>query len=68
MWLNRLNLFCTSTFVFEATVKLIGYGCAEYFVSGWHKFDFTVVLLALPDLLEAIGLDANLSSVLPDPL
>ena len=37
-------------------------------MSGWHKFDFTVVLLALPDLLEAVGLDANLSSVFPTNL
>ena len=69
VWLTRLNLLCTSIFVLEATFKLIGYGCSEYFLSGWHKFDFTVVVLALPDMLDAIGLDAILPpSVFPTNL
>ena len=67
VWLYRLNLFCTATFVFEAATKLVALGCAEYFVAGWHRFDFAVVALALPDLLEAVGLDAHLSWVRPAP-
>ena len=63
---NAMHLPHSGTFVFEATTKLCAYGCAEYFISGWHKFDFTVVCLALPDVLEALGIDANLNSALPN--
>ena len=48
LWLPRLNLFCTCTFIVEATMKLGALGCYEYFKNGWNKFDFAVVTVALP--------------------
>ena len=52
--LAQLNLFCTCVFIGEATIKLIALGVGEYFLSGWNVFDFTVVMLALPDLLVSL--------------
>ncbi len=64
LWLPRLNLFCTCTFIVEATMKLGALGCYEYFKNGWNKFDFAVVTVALPDLFEAFGF-ANVASGAP---
>ena len=56
--LAQLNLFCTCVFVVEATIKLIALGVGEYFLSSWNIFDFTVVALAMPDLLLALHVEA----------
>jgi voltage-gated sodium channel len=51
----------TIIFVFELVIKLITYGRKEYFKSNWNKFDFILVMVALPSLLLIFIPDKNIS-------
>lgn len=49
----------TILFLLEAVVKLAYLGWPAYFRDGWNRFDFTLVLLAMPSLIIwAFDLDA----------
>jgi voltage-gated sodium channel len=49
----------TSIFIIELLVKLHEYGVRGYFKSNWNKFDFILVLLAIPSL-ASLFLDATI--------
>ena len=44
------DAFFTLVFVFEAIAKIKTFGWKKYWRSGWNKFDFIVLLIALPSL------------------
>ncbi len=49
--LNIIDLACTLFFVIEISVKIAHYG-RNYWRKGWNKFDFIVIALSLPSVLE----------------
>ncbi|MCB0622163.1 MAG: ion transporter, partial [Saprospiraceae bacterium] len=51
-WLVLLDHFFLSLFVIEAIVKLSSLKPAGYFGNRWNQFDFLIVVLSLPTLLE----------------
>ena len=42
----------TLIFIFEALAKIKAYGWKNYWQSGWNKFDFIVLLIALPSIVS----------------
>ena len=53
--LYLIDSFFTSLFLIEALVKIGGHGFADYWSDGWNRFDFIIVLLALPSCLNLFG-------------
>lgn len=45
----------TLLFLFEAVVKIQVQGFRGYWSDGWNRFDFIIVLLALPSLVNVFG-------------
>lgn len=54
----------TLIFLFEAAVKINVRGFAEYWSDGWNRFDFILVLLALPSCINLFGFDFPGTSIL----
>lgn len=54
----------TLLFLFEAIVKIRVHGFSDYWSDGWNRFDFLIVLLALPSCLNLIGYDTPGTSVI----
>ena len=54
----------TLLFLFEAVVKIHVQGFSKYWSDGWNRFDFIIVLLALPACINIFGLDFPGTSVL----
>lgn len=53
----------TLLFLLEAVVKINVHGFSKYWSSGWNRFDFIIVLLALPACVNIFGLDFPGTSV-----
>ena len=49
--LDHFDNIITLVFVIEMIIKLKQFGTKSFFHSNWNKFDFTLVLLAMPSLL-----------------
>ncbi len=49
-WLEYIDTFCTLYFILEIVCKLYLHGPKKFWESGWNRFDFWVILLALPSL------------------
>lgn len=45
----------TLLFLFEAVIKMSVSGFSEYWSDGWNRFDFIIVLLALPSCINIFG-------------
>jgi hypothetical protein len=58
--LTIANYIFTGIFIAECCIKLLAYGLAGYFHTGWNKFDFFVVAASILDLIIANidGIDA----------
>ncbi len=54
----------TFLFLIEALVKIRVHGFAGYWADGWNRFDFIIVLLALPSCINVFGLGLPGTSVL----
>ncbi len=54
----------TLLFLFEAGVKINVQGFARYWSDGWNRFDFIIVLLALPSCINVLGVPFPGTSVL----
>ena len=54
----------TLLFLFEAVVKIHARGFLGYWSDGWNKFDFILVLLALPSCFDILGSVFPATSVL----
>lgn len=53
-YLLYLDSIITALFVIEAIVKIKTFGFKTYFSQVWNKFDFILILLAFPSLLEYV--------------
>ncbi|MBF0461988.1 MAG: mechanosensitive ion channel [Magnetococcales bacterium] len=53
-WLTFVDVGCILYFVFEASIKLWGFGFRGYFSNRWNQFDFVIVLASLPALLAPL--------------
>ena len=56
-----LDSIFTLLFLVEAIVKIKTYGWKAYWSDGWNKFDFILVLCAMPSLLNLVA-DTGLST------
>lgn len=56
-----LDSIFTLLFLIEAIVKIKTYGWKAYWSDGWNKFDFILVLCAMPSLLNLVA-DTGLST------
>lgn len=54
----------TLLFMFEAVVKIHVHGFSGYWSDGWNRFDFILVLLALPSYINVFGYDFPGTSIL----
>ena len=54
----------TLLFLFEAFVKIHVHGFTGYWSDGWNRFDFILVLLALPSCVNLLGIDFPGTSIL----
>ena len=54
----------TLLFLFEAFVKIYVHGFTGYWSDGWNRFDFILVLLALPSCINLFGGDFPGTSIL----
>lgn len=54
----------TLLFLLEAVVKIHTWGFTKYWADGWNRFDFILVLLALPSCVNLIGLEFPGTSIL----
>lgn len=59
--LHYIDGLFTLFFLVEASVKIKTIGWKNYWKEGWNKFDFIIVLLALPSILNIL-LDIKLST------
>lgn len=49
-WLEICDAFFTVIFLFEAIAKVFEHGWIAYWKQGWNRFDFIVLIIALPSL------------------
>lgn len=50
-WLSPLDQICTLYFALEILLKIYWFGPRKFWESGWNRFDFWIVLLAMPSLM-----------------
>lgn len=55
LWLNYLDVSFTVFFLIEAIVKIGVLGWKCYWSEGWNRFDFIVVMMALPSIGNLFG-------------
>uniref|UniRef100_A0A8C7WQR4 Ion transport domain-containing protein n=1 Tax=Oryzias sinensis TaxID=183150 RepID=A0A8C7WQR4_9TELE len=59
--LKYCNYFFTSTFVIEASLKLVAFGFQRFFKDRWNQLDLAIVLLSVMGItLEEIEINASL--------
>ena len=54
----------TLLFLFEAIVKIQVNGFSQYWADGWNRFDFILVMLALPSCINVFGVVFPTTSIL----
>lgn len=54
----------TLLFLFEAVIKIHVRGFSGYWSEGWNRFDFILVMLALPSCINVFGLEFPSASIL----
>lgn len=52
VWFDLSDAFFTLLFICEAVAKILEYKWNGYWKSGWNKFDFIVLVVALPTLVS----------------
>lgn len=50
LWFELADTLFTLIFLFEAVAKISRYGWKGYWQKGWNKFDFAVLVIALPSI------------------
>ena len=58
LWFERFDALFTLLFLVEALVKIGHLGWSVYWQKGWNRFDFFVLIVALPSLVS-LFVDAN---------
>lgn len=59
-----IDCLFTLMFLLEAIVKIRSQGFKRYWSDGWNRFDFILVLLALPSCINVLGYDFPGTSIL----
>ena len=54
----------TLVFLIEALVKIHAQGFSSYWSDGWNRFDFILVMLALPSCINVFGIDFPATRIL----
>lgn len=54
LWFELTDAFFTLVFVFEAWAKISEHGWKAYWADGWNRFDFIVLVIALPSLISPL--------------
>lgn len=57
--LEGINYFFTSVFFMESSLKIISMGFKAYWMSGWNRFDFFVVLSSIVDIIMGFALKSG---------
>lgn len=57
--LEVINYVFTSIFFLECIFKIIAMGFKGYFMNGWNKFDFFVVLSSIVDIVLGVVFSQN---------
>lgn len=52
IWLEIIDIVFTLIFLCEAGAKISTYGWNTYWQQGWNRFDFIVLMIALPSLIS----------------
>lgn len=52
VWFESIDVIFTVFFLLEAIVKIHNMSFKKYWQEGWNKFDFIIVLFALPSILD----------------
>lgn len=63
-FLHNIDYFFIIFFLIEAMVKMSAYGSKAYFKDGWNVFDFILVVVSLPALLQPFFEVPNTSLIL----
>merc|ERR1711871_910829 len=63
--LDWVNIGFTAIFFMEMNVKLLGFGCWQYFRDAWCTFDFLVVWATIVSLLGSDLMPDELEEVMP---
>ena len=63
-WLGVIDTFCTLYFMLELCCKVYLLGPRDFWKNGWNRFDFWVVMLAIPSLFTFIWNQKAFSVVL----
>ena len=50
---EAINYFFTCVFIVESGLKILSVGIKGYWISGWNKFDFFVVMASIIDIIIA---------------
>ena len=51
--LEGVNYFFTTVFFMESSLKIMAMGFKAFWMSGWNKFDFFVVMASIIDIIIA---------------
>eukprot|EP00754_Rhynchopus_humris_P012755 Rhum_TRINITY_DN14303_c21_g1::Rhum_TRINITY_DN14303_c21_g1_i1::g.80076::m.80076/K21862/DSC1, NaCP60E; voltage-gated cation channel len=57
-FLEITSFVCNIIFIVEMVLKMVGLGLKGYFVDGWNRFDFTLVMISIPEVVIALK-DSN---------
>jgi len=52
----RIDYICAVYFIVEVSLKILRDGWRTYWNNGWNRFDFVIVALSFPALLEPLGI------------
>ena len=65
LWFELSDALFTIIFLFEALTKISRMGWKTYWSQGWNRFDFIILVVALPSLVSLLSVvDMNTSAVL----
>lgn len=62
--LLAIDCLFTLLFLMEAVAKMRVKGFSQYWSDGWNRFDFILVLIALPSVVSLFGLESHGTSTL----
>lgn len=64
IWIDACDCIFTLIFLLEAITKINAWGWRKYWSDGWNRFDFIILVLALPSLADPFIETATATNVL----
>lgn len=62
--LDFLDHFFVVVFIVEAIVRIQHYGSKKYFTDRWNLFDFAIVVISIPGIINYLGVDLPDTSII----